>query len=71
MKVLTGSGSLELSRRNLTALLAKLDGHPAGSLCTIVSTCGRMVVKAVEDAEHYGDREPGGLHPATLTRITG
>ena len=53
--------TLELSRRNLEALLAKLD-DPA-SACTLVSP-GRpdepfIVVRAVENDEHYATRAAG------------
>jgi hypothetical protein len=60
-----GMPTLELTRRNLTALLAKLDGHPPNSRCTLIDPNYKIIVKAVEDAEHYSDRSPGPLHAET------
>lgn len=63
MKVDVSSRTVELTRTNLLSLLAKLDGHPPNSACTITKAiAGSCVwaVKAVEDDEHYGDR-PRGL----------
>lgn len=54
---------VELSRRNLLALLAKLDGHPAATSCTLFRDGWEVV--AVEDAVHYADRAPGAIHPDT------
>lgn len=69
MKVDVGSRyvAVTLSRRNLLVLLAKLDGHPAGSAATIHIKSGEvtLVVSAEEDAVHYKDREPGEMHPDT------
>lgn len=67
MKVDLAAGRVELTRRNLMTLLAKLDGHPAGSACTI-SKDG-FEVKAVENAEHYSDRRPGEIHPDTAAKV--
>lgn len=68
MKYIDGSmPTVELTRRNLTALLSKLDGNPPGSFCTIIDPDYRVAVKAVEDAEHYSERAPGDMHP--LTRV--
>lgn len=61
---------MELTRRNLNALLAKLDGNPPNSACTIVAPEGGFYVKAVEDAEHYANRAPGVMHPDTEQKIT-
>lgn len=62
-----------LSRRNLLALLAKLDGQPYESMCTIYTETpyGKLSVKAQEDAIHYKDRPlpPGEMHPDTETQI--
>ena len=33
-----GLPTVELTRRNLMSLLAKLDGNPPGSACTLVDT---------------------------------
>lgn len=65
-----------LSRRNLLSLLAKLDGAPWGSNCTIFSdddTDGlRLMVTAEEDDVHYRNRPfgPGIMHPDTEERLT-
>lgn len=56
-----------LSRRNLLSLLAKLDGHPPGSSCTLGK--GSVWVRAEEDAAHYGSRTPGPMHPETEEEI--
>jgi hypothetical protein len=71
-----------LSRRNLIVLLAKLDGHPPGSACTIGApeqyteeTGIKFYVRAEEDADHYlrPDREARGyagpMHPDTELAI--
>jgi hypothetical protein len=63
-----------LSRRNLLSLLAKLDGHPAGSSCTLIrySTPDKwsaLIVQAEEDAVHYADRTPGPMHPDTEAQL--
>jgi len=62
-----------LSRRNLLTLIAKLDGVPEDSACTILAPIqyGPFFVKAEEDAEHYhhpereAQGEAGVMHPAT------
>lgn len=48
---------LELTRRNLEGLLAKLDDP--NSARTLIDPDWVIEVKAVEDAEHYTDRLPG------------
>lgn len=64
-----------LSRRNLLALLSKLDRVKKGdsSACTIVKMDTQnekfpmtvpVVVTAVEDADYYHDRAPGPVHEA-------
>lgn len=71
MKVIQAeSGVLvvELTRRNLTALLAKLDGHPPGSHRSLAKT--GVLVKAVEDLEHYADAAPGEVHEGTLRAMS-
>lgn len=52
---------VELTRRNLNALLAKLDGNPPNSACTLTAPGSTFFVKAVEDVEHYADRQPGRM----------
>lgn len=59
-----------LSRRNLNVLLAKLDGHPPQSACTITNHGGHLIVKAEEDGVHYKDRvPPGRMHPHTEAEL--
>jgi len=50
---------VELTRRNLTVLLAKLDD--AASSRTIIDTSRSVAVRAVEDDAHYANREPGPM----------
>ena len=57
--------TIELTRRNLLVLLAKLDGYPPDSACTIIDSTGYIAVKAVEDAEHYSGRDPGRMAAET------
>lgn len=73
-----GSVRVVLSRRNLTALLAKLDGFPRESSCALYrwhSDCRTMlVVKAEPDDIHYANPErlsqrPGEMHPKTEAEI--
>ena len=54
-----GRRTLELTRRNLTVLLAKLDDP--SSLRTIIDPDDQIAVHAVEDYEHYRDRAPGAM----------
>ena len=63
MKVLPERQMIELSRRNLLSLLAKLDGHPPNSACSIMAPNDMpgWTVHAVEDAEHYADRPAGQM----------
>lgn len=49
--------NVELTRRNLESLLAKLD-DPL-SACSLVDGERRIMVTAVEDDSHYSDRSPG------------
>lgn len=58
-------GHFVLSRRNLLTLLAKLDGHPPGSACTIMAPrqYGAWLVSAEENDIHYAhpDRQGQGV----------
>ncbi len=66
-----------LSRRNLKILLAKLDGSPPNSACTIYyeGRDGKVLwVTAEEDDVHYANPERdlprgGTMHPATEDAI--
>jgi hypothetical protein len=55
--------SLELTRRNLQALLDKLD-DPA-SVKTLIDKDNRIAVIAVDDDAHYSDRQPGEVFMPT------
>lgn len=48
---------LELTRRNLIVLLAKLDDPTSAR--TIIDPDEKIAVRAVEDEAHYANREPG------------
>jgi hypothetical protein len=57
---------LELSRRNLLALLAKLDDPLSQRTLGKESDSGDLIcVVAVEDDEHYSDRSPGIVYMPT------
>ena len=64
-----GLPCVELSRRNLLALLAKLNGSPPDSACTLIDSDHNIMVKAVENAAHYSHRAPGMLHEDTQEAI--
>lgn len=65
-------GTVVLSRRNLLALLTKLDGHPHGSMCMIAGgdDAPGLIVKAEEDDVHYKNRPAGRMHDDTEVNIT-
>ncbi len=48
---------IELTRRNLEVLLAKLDNPESRK--TLIDPEYEVAVRAVEDDEHYADRAPG------------
>lgn len=50
---------LELTRRNLEGLLAKLDDP--SSVRALIDPDWRIEVRAVENEEHYADRRPGSM----------
>ncbi len=56
-KTEAGMPMLELSRRNLQALLDKLDDPKSARM--LVDPDRLIAVVAVEDDEHYSDRAPG------------
>lgn len=58
---------LVVSRRNLLALLVKLDGHPSDSFCMIGggSEAPGFFLKAEPDEVHYAYRPFGLMHPST------
>ena len=65
-----------LSRRNLLALLSKLDRQAAGdaTACAIIksanpadpycNTIDQVTVIAIPDEKFYTNRSPGAMHPA-------
>lgn len=67
MRVEADQQRIELTRRNLLSLLAKLDGYPFDSACAL--EMDGWTIKAVEDAEHYADRRPGVIDPSTHTEL--
>lgn len=85
MEEINGTTWVTLSRRNLQTLLAKLDGHPTDSACTIQggTDAWGLFVKAEEDEVHYKHREEwrqsgklpdsstvwGRMHPETEEAI--
>ena len=50
---------IELTRRNLEVLLAKLDDP--NSVRMIGDPDGHVLVRAVENSEHYKTRAPGAM----------
>ena len=70
-----------LSRRNLLALLSKLDRQEAGdeTACAIVkyanpsdpycNTIDQVMVIAVPDEKFYTNRSPGIMHPADEAKL--
>ena len=58
---------VELTRRNLLSLLAKLNGDPPDSACTL--KIDGWEVKAVEDVSHYQNRRPGVVHEDTQEKL--
>jgi len=73
--------TIYLSRRNLLALLSKLDRQAAGdaTACAIIkhsnpadpycNTMDQVTVVAVADEEFYTTRQPGIMHPADEARL--
>jgi len=55
--------TVELTRRNLEILLAKLDDPQ--SVRMLVDGDNRVCVRAVENEEHYADRDPGAMYMPT------
>lgn len=56
--------TITLSRRNLLALLQKVDLPPGESHCMLVRVCDsgqRVVVRAEPDDVHYTNRPPGAM----------
>lgn len=64
--------TIVLSRRNLMTLLAKLDGFPSASACTIArgSDAPGVYVRAEEDDIHYRYRAAGVMHPDTEEKLS-
>lgn len=65
-EIINGREWVILSRRNLLALLAKLDGNPPHSACTIIggTDAPNLYVLAEEDEKHYAHRKvPDGFTP--------
>ena len=70
-----------LSRRNLLALLSKLDRQAAGdaTACAIIkyanpadpycNTIDQVTVIAIPDEKFYTNRQPGAMHPLDEVRL--
>ena len=56
---MTSDGIIILSRRNLLALLHKLD--KPGSSRTLIAPHRAFVITVEEDAQHYANREAGPM----------
>lgn len=55
---------VRLSERNLRTLLTKLrDPESARTLVRRFPDGSTLVLKAELDTDHYGEREPGDVHP--------
>jgi hypothetical protein len=72
VKILSKSAAsitVQVSRSNLEALLAKLNGHPPDSACTLLrydkSAECYLRIQAVEDDAHYASRDRGIMHSDT------
>lgn len=60
---------LEMTRRNLQALLDKLDDPRSWRTLTKTDEGGFIIVRAVEDAEHYADRTPGAVYMPSTGKV--
>lgn len=60
---------LVISERNARALLAKLEGYPEESACTIGTPEGDFWLQIEPDEVHYKDRPAGIMHFATEVRL--
>lgn len=73
MEMRNGKIEVTLSRKNILTLLAKLDGNPPDSACTIVGGDGAigLIMRAEEDDVHYAElgRPAGIMHPDTEDAI--
>ena len=68
---LIGENQIELSRRNLEALLWALANVPRDAVLSRYDEDGTfMRVRVVEDSEHYGEREAGPM-PFDTDRLDG
>jgi len=68
LAITTGRICVALSRRNLLALITKLDWPESRRALTLDTGDGvDLVVLAEDDTTHYGGREtpPGPMHPRT------
>lgn len=69
---------LELTRRNLETLLRKLDHNRSEPPAELRSACTlelrehgtAVIVRAVENEEHYANREPGPVLDNATGRLT-
>lgn len=70
---LTAPNYLVVSRRNLLTLLAKLEGYPEESACTIIGgiEAPGFILRAEPDEVHYAARPFGVMHEETEQALTG
>lgn len=63
--------NLEMTRHNLRTLLAKLDDPKSARTLgkTSEDLSSYILVKAVEDEEHYANRPPGEVYNPTLSEL--
>lgn len=67
MKFIEGRHTVELTRRNLETLLAKLDDPLSAR--TLIDPDEKIAVLAVEDDAHYSSRRPGAVYMPTTGEI--
>jgi hypothetical protein len=62
--------TVTLSRRNLMTLLLKLDEpNSVRTLERLTESGDYLRVTAEDDLQHYGDRQPGRMHPREEERL--
>lgn len=61
---------LTISERNARALIAKLEGYPEQSACTIATPDYGFFLAIEPDDVHYAERPPGRMVDATERRLS-
>lgn len=62
--------NLFISERNAKALLAKLEGYPKYSFCTIATHDLEFFLTIEPDEIHYADRDPGKMNSETESKMS-